>query len=82
MTTHRSTLSPGYRVFRQLGFGFFRLRVQGLERIPTEGAAIVAGNHPSVLDGIVLPLSALLSLTANPSLEPVPATIPQTRRAP
>ncbi|MBI4342024.1 MAG: 1-acyl-sn-glycerol-3-phosphate acyltransferase [Candidatus Omnitrophica bacterium] len=39
---------------RQLGFGFFRLRVHGLEEIPGRGGVILAGNHPSVLDGILL----------------------------
>lgn len=39
---------------RQLGFGFFRLRIQGLDEIPREGGAILAGNHPSVLDGVLL----------------------------
>ena len=34
----------------------FRLRVTGVERIPRTGPAIVAGNHLSALDGIVLAL--------------------------
>ena len=41
-------------VLRQLGFGFFRLRIQSLEAIPLRGGVILAGNHPSVLDGILL----------------------------
>ena len=39
---------------RQLGFAYFRLRIGGLRHIPVRGAAIIAGNHPSVLDGILL----------------------------
>ena len=41
-------------VLRQLGFGYFQLRVEGLQHIPREGGAILAGNHPNVLDGILL----------------------------
>ncbi len=35
---------------------FFRIRVTGIERIPARGAAIVAGNHLSALDGVALAL--------------------------
>ncbi len=41
-------------VLRQLGFAYFRLEINGLAHLPTRGPAIVAGNHPSVLDGILL----------------------------
>ena len=41
-------------VLRQLGFAYFRLRLDGLEQIPATGPAILAGNHPSILDGILL----------------------------
>ena len=41
-------------VLRQLGFGYFRLRVEGLQHLPREGGAVLAGNHPNVLDGILL----------------------------
>ncbi|PIQ83798.1 MAG: hypothetical protein COV75_05575 [Candidatus Omnitrophica bacterium CG11_big_fil_rev_8_21_14_0_20_63_9] len=41
-------------VFRALARGFFRLDVRGLEHIPAHGGALIAGNHPSVLDGILL----------------------------
>lgn len=41
-------------VFRALARGFFRLDVRGLEHIPARGGALIAGNHPSVLDGILL----------------------------
>src|SRR5438128_1163509 len=34
----------------------FRLRVVGAERIPRTGPAIIAANHRSVLDGIVMAL--------------------------
>jgi 1-acyl-sn-glycerol-3-phosphate acyltransferase len=36
----------------------FRIRVEGGERIPREGAAILAANHVSALDGILLALAA------------------------
>ena len=35
---------------------FFRIRVSGAGRIPADGPGIVAGNHLSALDGIVLAL--------------------------
>lgn len=41
-------------VLRQLGFAYFHLDVEGLAHIPHRGGAILAGNHPSVLDGILL----------------------------
>lgn len=34
----------------------FRLRYAGVSRVPAEGPAIVAGNHVSALDGVVLAL--------------------------
>jgi 1-acyl-sn-glycerol-3-phosphate acyltransferase len=34
----------------------FRIRVEGIDRIPQTGAAVVAGNHLSALDGIALAL--------------------------
>ena len=39
---------------RQLGFAYFRMQIGGLEHVPAKGPAIVAGNHPNVLDGILL----------------------------
>jgi 1-acyl-sn-glycerol-3-phosphate acyltransferase len=35
---------------------FFRVRVEGLEHVPTEGPAILASNHVSFSDSIFLPL--------------------------
>ena len=35
---------------------FYRVRVEGLEHIPSEGAAILAGNHLAVCDSFFLPL--------------------------
>ena len=37
-----------------LARGYFHLDVRGLQHIPRHGGAIIAGNHPSVLDGILL----------------------------
>lgn len=34
----------------------FRIRVEGVERVPATGAAIVAANHVSALDGVLLGL--------------------------
>jgi 1-acyl-sn-glycerol-3-phosphate acyltransferase len=34
----------------------FRIRVEGVENVPDAGAAIVAGNHLSALDGVALAL--------------------------
>ena len=39
---------------RGVASAYFRLGIQGLDRIPKKGGAIIAGNHPSVLDGILL----------------------------
>src|SRR5579884_2469358 len=35
---------------------FYRVRVEGLDNVPTEGPAILAGNHLSFIDSIFLPL--------------------------
>lgn len=35
----------------------FRTRVEGVDRVPSSGPAIVAGNHVSALDGVVLALT-------------------------
>ena len=35
----------------------FRLRIEGADRVPDAGSAIVAGNHVSALDGVVLALT-------------------------
>ena len=35
---------------------FYRVRVEGLDNVPREGAAILAGNHLSFIDSIFLPL--------------------------
>ncbi|HIE10706.1 MAG TPA: 1-acyl-sn-glycerol-3-phosphate acyltransferase [Kiritimatiellae bacterium] len=40
----------GRRLFYVLARLFFRLRVSGVERIPRQGACIVAANHASYLD--------------------------------
>lgn len=40
--------------FRQLAFAYLRLNVEGLSHLPAQSGAIVAGNHPNVLDGLLL----------------------------
>jgi 1-acyl-sn-glycerol-3-phosphate acyltransferase len=49
-----------YRVLKYLVLGpflrlFFRPRIEGMENIPEDGAAIVAGNHLSFSDHFVMP---------------------------
>jgi 1-acyl-sn-glycerol-3-phosphate acyltransferase len=51
----------GWWVFGVAVVGFFwrilfRTRIEGIDRIPSSGPAIVAGNHVSALDGVVLAL--------------------------
>src|SRR4051794_41793054 len=35
---------------------FFRVRVEGIEHVPTDGPAILASNHLSFSDSVFLPL--------------------------
>lgn len=42
------------RALRRLARDYFHLEVRGLQQVPAEGGAIVAANHPSVLDGVLL----------------------------
>ena len=49
-----------YRVLKYVLLGpllrvFFRPRIEGLENVPEDGAAIVAGNHLSISDHFVMP---------------------------
>ena len=51
----------GWWVFGIAVVGFFwriafRTRIEGVDRVPSSGPAIVAGNHVSALDGVVLTL--------------------------
>lgn len=50
--------APSYaqvrRAFGGLVRSVYRLEVAGVEHLPASGPAVVAGNHESVLDGIVL----------------------------
>lgn len=41
-------------LFRQLMFGFFDVDIEGLQHIPAKGGVLLAGNHPSLLDGVLL----------------------------
>ena len=45
----KALLTPILRVF-------YKVRVEGLEHVPTNGAAILAGNHLAVCDSFFLPL--------------------------
>ena len=45
----KAILTPIFRFF-------WRVKVEGLEHVPTEGAAILAGNHLAVFDSFFLPL--------------------------
>lgn len=65
MTQHRQTLAQtrrsnglAFRIVRAalsfLARGYFHLDVHGLHHIPRQGGAIIAANHPSVLDGVFL----------------------------
>lgn len=47
----------GIAVVGFFGRLLFRLRVEGADRIPSSGSAIVAGNHVSALDGVALALA-------------------------
>ena len=53
-TRHPIMVQGVLAVFRALARGFFRLDVRGTEHVPEQGGAIIAGNHPSVLDGLLL----------------------------
>ena len=44
----------GIAVVGFFGRVLFRLRVEGADRVPSSGSAIVAGNHVSALDGVAL----------------------------
>jgi 1-acyl-sn-glycerol-3-phosphate acyltransferase len=44
----------GSAILRRLLLGYFDVRVSGLENLPSRGPAIVAGNHPSLIDGLLL----------------------------
>lgn len=41
-------------VLTGLATSYFNLSVQGLENVPADGAAIIVGNHPSLIDGVLL----------------------------
>ena len=50
--------APRYAQVRRVFGGFvravYRLEVVGAENIPSSGGAVIAGNHESILDGIIL----------------------------
>lgn len=46
----------GLAVVGLAGWAAFRIRVEGISNVPETGPAIVAGNHVSALDGVVLGL--------------------------
>src|SRR3954447_4162749 len=45
----KAILTPIFRFF-------FRVKVEGIEHVPAEGGAILAGNHLAVFDSFFLPL--------------------------
>ncbi|MCA9796984.1 MAG: 1-acyl-sn-glycerol-3-phosphate acyltransferase, partial [Candidatus Eremiobacteraeota bacterium] len=45
-------------VLRWLLFSIVRPDIRGLEEIPAKGPVILAGNHPNVLDGLVVGLAS------------------------
>lgn len=55
------SVSPLYRLSRRVLGAFFGLywpvRVRAAERIPGQGSVILAGNHPTVLDGLLVALA-------------------------
>jgi len=57
-TTREAPSAPTYakvrRVFGALVRAIYRIEVVGADRIPATGPAVIAPNHDSVLDGIVL----------------------------
>jgi 1-acyl-sn-glycerol-3-phosphate acyltransferase len=46
----------GVVIFGGLARAMFRIRVTGVEHVPRTGPGVVAGNHLSALDGILLPV--------------------------
>lgn len=48
------TYAQVHRVFSGLVRDIYRLEVVGADRLPAAGPAVVAPNHESVLDGIIL----------------------------
>src|SRR5258708_25049275 len=42
---------------------FYRVRVEGLDNVPADGAAILAGNHLAVCDSFFLPLALRRRIT-------------------
>ena len=50
--------APSYAQVRRVFGGFvravYRLEIVGVENIPASGGAVLAGNHESILDGIIL----------------------------
>jgi len=68
----------GYWAYKPLARLAFGLRVTGRENIPTEGAAIIASNHRTMLDTLALPYAvkdrpvkmlARDDLVSNPALK-------------
>ena len=41
-------------VLRTIFLNYFDIRTKGLDHIPKDGPAIIAGNHPSLIDGLLL----------------------------
>lgn len=53
-----AVIGVGTRVLKTIVLSYFDVRCEGLAHIPARGPAIVAGNHPGQLDGLLLYLVA------------------------
>lgn len=49
-----AVVTVGAGILRLLLLGYFRVELRGVENLPARGPAIVAGNHPSLIDGLLL----------------------------
>ena len=77
--------APMYELSKQIVWAIFRiffsLEYRGIENVPERGAAIIAGNHPSYLDPILvgLPLKRRIRFMAWDALFRVPVLGPIVR---
>lgn len=64
----------GRAMFRVLFYVFYRLRVEGKENVPDQGAVVLCGNHTSLLDPPILgtPLRRKVHFMAKAELFDIP----------